>query len=208
VGEKEVPMRGIKSGSGAVLSIGLLVGSGVGVTAQSEEPDPMADLQPPPAPTAFSATYSGSGRSTPGSTTENDDGTIVSAGGGWMWNSRESSDPRFAGPLVLTYTEIRYPDLGGGIGVGGYRIETDEGAWQQVPTASVGWDKDSALWASGELPPADNIQFWTFIGEGGYEGLTAVVQETWQPGGVDRLVQFDGYIFEGVLWDAPEPWVP
>jgi hypothetical protein len=185
-----------------------LVGSGVGVTAQSEEPDPMADLQPPPAPTAFSATYSGSGRSTPGSTTENDDGTIVSAGGGWMWNSRESSDPRFAGPLVLTYTEIRYPDLGGGIGVGGYRIETDEGAWQQVPTASVGWDKDSALWASGELPPADNIQFWTFIGEGGYEGLTAVVQETWQPGGVDRLVQFDGYIFEGDLWDAPEPWVP
>ena len=125
-----------------------------------------------------------------------------------MWNSRESSDPRFAGPLVLTYTEIRYPDLGGGIGVGGYRIETDEGAWQQVPTASVGWDKDAARWASGQLPPADNIQFCTFVGEGDYEGLTAVVQETWQPGGVDGLIQFDGYIFEGDLWDAPEPWVP
>ena len=32
--------------------------------------------------------------------------------------------------------------------------------------------------------------------------------DTWQPGGVDSLVQFDGYIFEGDLWDAPEPWVP
>ena len=169
---------------------------------------PGAEVQPPPAPTAFSATYSRSGRSNPGSTTENDDGTIVSTGGGFMWNSRESSDPRFAGPLVLTYTDIRYPDVGGGIGVGGYRIETDEGAWQQVPTASAGWDEDSARWASGELPPAENIQFFTFIGEGDYEGLTAVVQETWWPGGVDGLVQFDGYVFEGDLPDAPEPWVP
>jgi hypothetical protein len=208
VGEKEVPMRGIKSGSSAVLSIGLLVGPGVGVTAQSEEPDAMTEMQAPPAPTAFSATYSGSGRSNPGTTTETDDGTIVSVGLGWMFDSRESSDPRFAGPLVLTNTEIRYPDLGGSIGVGGYRIETGEGAWQQVPTAGVGWDKDAARWASGQLPPADNIQYFTFIGEGDYEGLTAVVQETWHPGGVDRLVQFDGYIFEGDLPDAPDPWVP
>ena len=169
---------------------------------------PGAEVQPPPAPTAFSATYSGSGRSNPGSTTENDDGTIVSAGQGWMWNSRESSDPRFAGPLVLTVTDIRYPDLGGGIGVGAYRIETDEGAWQQVPTASAGWDKDAARWSSGQLPPAGNIQFFTFIGEGDYEGLTAVVQETWRPGGSDARVQFDGYVFEGDLPDAPEPWVP
>jgi hypothetical protein len=92
-------MRGIKSGSSAVLSIGLLVGSGVGVTAQSEEPAPMADVQPPPAPTAFTSTYSSSGRANPGSTTENDDGIIVTAGAGWMFDSQESSDPRFAGRL-------------------------------------------------------------------------------------------------------------
>ena len=175
---------------------------------QQQGSAPGAEVQPPPAPTAFSSTYSRSGRSNPGSTTEYDDGTIVTAGAGWMFNSRESSDPRFAGPLVLTVTEVTYPDLGGGMGVGGWRIETDEGAWQQVPTASVGWDKDAALWASGQLPPAGNIMFWTFIGEGAYEGLTAVVQETWWPGGIDGLVQFDGYIFEGDLWDAPEPWVP
>jgi hypothetical protein len=209
VGEKEVPMRGIKSGSSVVIGIGLLVGSGVGVTAQSEEPDPLAAVQPPPAPTAFTATYSGSGRSNNGVTTEYDDGTIVAVGNGWMFDSRESSDPRFAGPLVLTVTDITYPDLGGGIDVGGWRIETDEGAWQQFPPETNPWfEEDTALWASGQLPPADNIQFYTFIGEGDYEGLTAVVQETWWPGGVDGLVQFDGYVFEGDLPDAPEPWVP
>jgi hypothetical protein len=137
-----------------------------------------------------------------------DDGTIVTTGQAWIFDTRESSDPRFAGPLVLTVIDMRYPDLGGGIGVGAYRIETDDGAWQQVPTASVGWDKDAAKWASGLLPPADNIMFHAFIGEGAYEGLTAVVQETWWPGGADGLIQFDGYIFEGDLPDAPEPWVP
>lgn len=130
------------------------------------------------------------------------------AGQGWMFDSPESSDPRSSGPPVLTLTDIEYPDVGGDINVGGYPIETAEGAWQQVPTAGVGFQQDYALWASGQLPPADNIRFWTFIGEGDYEGLTAVVQETWWPGGVDGLVQFDGFIVEGPLWDAPEPWVP
>ena len=176
---------------------------------EQQDSAPGAEVQAPPTPTAFSATYNWSGRSNPGVTTENDDGTVVTVGEGWLFNSGESSDPRFAGPLVLTSTDIAYPDLGGGINVGGYRIETDEGAWQQVPTAGVGWDKDAALWATGQLPPADNIQFWTFIGEGAYEGLTAVVQETWWPGGGSaEEVRFDGFIFKGDLWDAPEPWVP
>ncbi len=175
---------------------------------QQQSSLPGAEVQPPPAPTAFSSTYTWSGRSNPGSTLENDDGTIVSAGVGWLFRSQESSDPRFAGPLVMTYTEIEYPDVGGSMSVGGYRIETDEGAWQQVPTGGVTFEEDYARWASGQIPPADNIQFWTFIGEGDYEGLTAVVQETWWPGGVDGLVQFDGYVVEGDLWEAPEPWVP
>jgi hypothetical protein len=176
---------------------------------QQQSSAPGAEVQPPPAPAAFSATYSWSGRSNEGSRTENDDGTIMTVGQGWMFDSRESSDPRFAGPLVLTVTDITYPDIGGGISVGGYRVETGEGAWQQVPGATPWYDEDSgAVWVSGELPPPDNIQFYTFIGEGAYEGLTAVVQETWFPGGVDGLVQFDGSIFEGDLPDAPEPWVP
>jgi hypothetical protein len=80
-----------------VLTLGLLVWSGIGVTAQSEEPDAAAVVEPPPAPTRFSATYSSAGRSNPGSTTEYDDGATVYLGQGWMFNSRESSDPRFAG---------------------------------------------------------------------------------------------------------------
>lgn len=175
---------------------------------QQQSSVPGAEVQPPPAPTAFSATYAGTGRSNPGTVKETDDGTIVSVGQGWLFDSRESSDPRFAGPLVLTATDIQYPDVGGGIGVTGYRIETDEGAWQQVPTANASWEEDGARWSSGQLPPADNIMFFTFIGEGGYEGLTAVVQETWAPGGHVGRIQFDGFIFEGDLPDAPEPWVP
>jgi hypothetical protein len=196
----------------AITAAALVVGIGgaflIARPFQHQSTVPAAEVQPPPAPTAFSATYIWSDRSNPGSTTEYDDGTIASVGQGWMFDSQESSDPRFAGPLVLTVTDITYPDVGGGISVGGYRIETDEGAWQQVPGATPWYEEGRALWASGELPPPDNIQFYTFIGEGAYEGLTAVVQETWFPGGAEGLVQFDGSIFEGDLPAAPEAWVP
>ena len=40
------------------------------------------------------------------------------------------------------------------------------------------------------------------------EGLTAVVQETWWPDGMEGIVQLDGFVFEGDLPAAPEPWVP
>jgi hypothetical protein len=165
---------------------------------------PGAESQSPPAPVPFTSTYGWSGRSTPGSVETQADGTIISTGVGWMFNSRDASDPRFAGPLVLTMTDIEYPEVGGSVAVGGYRVETADGAWQQTPEANLAFEEDYPAWASGSLPPAGNIQFWTFIGEGDYGGLTAVVQETWTNG----TVQFDGYIFEGDLWDAPEPWVP
>jgi hypothetical protein len=202
-------------GSGVASLVGKPGSSGrttTGLEGRAREREPRAVdepiLTPPvlraPAPVPFTSTYGWSGRSTPGSVEAQADGTIVSTGVGWMFDSRDASDPRFAGPLVLTMTDIEYPEVGGSVAVGGYRVETADGAWQQTPEANLAFEEDYFLWESGALPPAGNIQFWTFIGEDDYAGLTAVVQETWANG----TVQFDGYIFEGDLWEAPEPWVP
>ena len=109
---------------------------------------------------------------------------------GWIG----TTDPRFTG----TYTSVANIDTYRGAEVappeGAFnvwtvvrRVENDEGAWQGAATTAA-WVNDPDAWFVGD-PPAVVV----FTGEGGYEGLTAIVtiQERIVPSGVR------GYIFEG-----------
>ena len=169
---------------------------------------PGAEAQAFPTPVRFSSTYRWRGESTPGTRETRDDGVQVTAGEGFAFTSAEATDPRFAGPMAMTLNRVHHPDEGD-ITLGGYRIETEDGAWQEVPTAALQFEEDTADWRAGRMPPADNIQFRTFIGEGDYAGLIAVAQATWWPdGGSREEIQLDGWVIEGDLPDAPEPWMP
>jgi hypothetical protein len=102
---------------------------------------------------------------------------------GFTWRGAiTSSDPRFAGTHFYSFDADDYTLPGGGEGPSifaeGHRIETDEGAWQG---SSYG----------------GNI---VLVGEGAYEGLTAIVS-TESGGGC--FYDFSGYVME-----VPAPPVP
>ena len=95
-----------------------------------------------------------------------------------------ASDPRFSGTLVEgEFGSIDIdPVHNQSVYWGEVRIENDEGAWQ-------GW---TSGFSWGDTPPWHE-QAW-YVGEGAYEGLTAVGVGQWCPGGDDSWY---GIIFEG-----------
>jgi hypothetical protein len=102
---------------------------------------------------------------------------------------REVSDPRLEGRVRLSYREVR---PGGGFRVWheAFRIDTDEGAWQERPAYNLTFPEHVAARRVGVLD-----------GEGAYEGLL-VVAEFWY----DRsagIWDVRGVIYEGDL--PPEP---
>lgn len=117
-----------------------------------------------------------------------EDGWYASTEYGWMPGIVEPGDPRLAGELTLRANAIQKGALE--IWNGAFRIENETGAWQQRPMIQ-------SVQLSGETDPL----IWTavFDGEGGYEGLTAVMGITRQGGGWDVR----GVIVEGTLPPAP-----
>ena len=75
---------------------------------------------------------------------------------------------------------------------GAFRIENDEGAWQQRP--SVGLTHVDGTSAS---------EVGVFDGEGAYEGLTAVLAIQTDP--IAGTWDLHGYILDGGLPPVPEP---
>ena len=117
--------------------------------------------------------------------------------GAWR-QSATVSDPRFEGDWYHTWEMDGYalPEAEGGPEVQAWtwRVENDEGAWQAQVIQATFPDGTPI----GD-PPA------VFIGEGAYEGLTAIVASTEAdvlPCGVD----IRGVIFAGA--PTPEPYVP
>ena len=111
-----------------------------------------------------------------------------------------SSDLRFGGTYVSVFNLDTYrgeafaPDEGAfNVWTIVRRVENDEGAWQGKATTAV-WVDDPEAWFIDD-PPATVV----FSGEGGYEGLTAIVTIG------ERVVNsaFRGYIFAGSA--PPEP---
>jgi hypothetical protein len=96
------------------------------------------------------------------------------------------SDPRLAGTSLLVHNEHEYPELMGPKW-GTTRTENDGGAW-------VG------SYLGMELPRADGpdipVYLTTMVGEGGYEGLSALCYTVY-PGGPGWDGESECIVFEG-----------
>jgi hypothetical protein len=154
----------------------------------------------PPTPVAFTSTYVWSHQPTAGQVETLGNEVQVTTAEAWQFRNIDATDPRFAGTMTQTDTAVEYPGEVI-ISMGAYRIETDEGAWQEVPASS--FDSNT-----GNPREAGSTNWQTYVGEGGYEGNWAIVRQTWRPDGDDALVDIllEGYVVEGDPLEAPEPW--
>jgi len=80
---------------------------------------------------------------------------------------------------------------------GAGRIETDEGAWQEVPRFTLDFDRGPG-----------SVQQHIYVGEDGYAGLIAVANDTWQSDDADATIVLEGFILDGGMLPDPEPYYP
>ena len=55
--------------------------------------------------------------------------------------------------------------------------------------------------------PRDTVQR-AFIGEGGYDGLIACAEDTWEPEASESSLRFEGFVIADELPADPVPWYP
>ena len=172
-GEREVPMRGIKSGLSFVLAVGLLAGSAVGVTAQDEE-----------GPAAFDGSI-------------NVDGEACTEAADWNECpiAMEASDERLTGDGIVRNGSDAF-EFDGGEGLivlvnQALRVENADGAWS-------GGGPLYALPFTEGAPFGTDQPTWVLAGEGAYEGVTAVLRVDFAEEGT-----FGGVDLEGELPAAP-----
>ena len=124
-----------------------------------------------------------------------DTSVMRSRGGAWQ-PSATISEPRLEGTYYYAYDGDEYRTEGlmsaPSVGSGTWRIENDEGAWQGSHP-NIGF-------ADGTYSKATTI----LIGEGAYEGLTAIWEE--QHDGAACAWDVRGLIIEGDAPAAPEPF--
>ena len=143
-----------------VITIGLLAGSAVGVTAQE-------------APVEFTAEW-GFGNNIVHGERVDDEDAVRYRGDVWRPSTvTEATDPRFRGELTNSWNHDDYPD-GSTIGAVTYTVSNDEGAWIMEPTLTLDF-------------PDPGVASWNvvFVGEDAYEGSLALVNivtvgEGWQ----------------------------
>jgi hypothetical protein len=107
---------------------------------------------------------------------------------GWAPSVVEPGDPRLDGALTLRASSLQKAGLE--VWHGAFRIENEDGAWQQRPiiqSVKLADDRDPLAWTA------------VFDGEGGYDDLTAIMGITRYGGGWD---------IEGVILDGPLPPEP
>ena len=173
-------MRGIKSGLSTILAIGLLAGSAVGVGAQEEAAEPTA-------PVEFTGKIA-SGPCSGSAHIESSDGRTrtLSADNGRYCQPpvvEPFSDPRLVGDYYVWQNNDVH--MGGPVVYAtAFSIVNDEGAWRGIP--------DTIL-------PEESSSTQVLVGEGAYEGLTAIATVDRDSSGWD----WHGWIIEGGVPPLP-----
>jgi hypothetical protein len=106
------------------------------------------------------------------------------SGGTWAYAAEGMSDPRLDGRVSITGNSSVLVS-GATIWSSAFRIENDEGAWQEVPGMLVQFGHAAASTRTG-----------LFEGEGAYEGLVAVTELAWDVSGVDSAFDVRGIVFD------------
>ena len=113
---------------------------------------------------------------------------------GWAWQPTATmSDPRLEGDYYISYDSDDYesPTVTS-VGTGTWRIENEEGAWQ-------------GSFTNIKYPDSTTIVSTALVGEGAYDGLTAVWESTnHRP--LECAWAVRGLILEGDVPAAPEPY--
>lgn len=113
---------------------------------------------------------------------------------GWAWQpSATMSDPRLEGDYYVSYDsdDYRSPTVTS-VGSGTWRIENEEGAWQ-------------GSFTNIKYPDSTTIVSTALVGEGAYDGLTALWESTnHRP--LECAWEVRGLILEGEVPAAPEPY--
>ena len=107
----------------------------------------------------------------------------------YRYQVREMSDPRLDGEMMLATRSEWLDDYGRTLWHASFRIETEEGAWQEPPRMTLERRDGTGTTNTSAL-----------VGEGAYEGLTALVEMTYQPPGVFEM--------RGVITEDPVPPLP
>ena len=112
---------------------------------------------------------------------------------GWAWQPTATmSDPRLEGDYYISYDSDDYVSpTGTSVGTGTWRIENREGAWQGSFTNIM-------------YPGSTTIVSTALVGEGAYDGLTAVWESSHRPVQCDWAVR--GLILEGDVPAAPKAY--
>jgi hypothetical protein len=149
----------------------------------------------PAAPAAVKAEFAFSRQVSAGSVETLPSGIERTVGEAWQFRALQTDDPRLDGPLTWTDTFDTYPDAE--FRTSAARIENENGAWQEGPIYGLNFDRE----------PGDTVHH-LLIGEGDYEGLVAVVVDTFQPDGEAGVVdiRLEGFILDADIPPAPEPW--
>jgi hypothetical protein len=117
-------------------------------------------------------------------------------GGRHIYRVWEMSDPRLEGEWVQATTDVLIPYESGAparVWHGSFRIENEEGAWEEVPNLGLAYPDETATTRTSVL-----------IGDGGYAGLNAIVEFT-RP---DITSGAPYYLVRGVITSVEMPPPP
>jgi hypothetical protein len=176
-------VKGLKTTTISILTLGLLAGSTLGAAAQDE-------------PSMDGAAVTGTAswlRELSAGTESSADG-IVAVEDVVHVHSWTASDPRLGGDLTYTGNWLFDEDEGNSIQSGTYELTNDGGRWLGEATAY-----------SSDALGAD-LDVVVFTGREAYEGLTAYVVIDWSSDDVSGE-NFKGVIFPSAMPEVPEPYV-